>query len=213
MLSVIISHLSSCILSLALALLGAEHLTSWNDFILIIYSVMMKHGVDVELIVSNTAPPSLEEDALTAVKSQAQISRFAAARRHQLQDGQAHVSVVEVDDAHWGEYGMKTTANELAPSCDCLGPICDLPSAYIVHDGSVVVIKNVICIHEEDMGLLCKHSDYRIGMLQVYVKGGEEVTIFSITLISSINAQFHQHIFSFHMDPMVDGLRNTSTVI
>lgn len=35
--------------------------------------------------------------------------------------------------------------------------------AYTGHDGSAVVIKNVICIHEEDAGLLWKHTDYRVG--------------------------------------------------
>jgi len=35
------------------------------------------------------------------------------------------------------------------------------PGAFIAHDGSAIVIKNVICIHEEDAGVLWKHSDYR----------------------------------------------------
>ncbi|KAI0044568.1 hypothetical protein FA95DRAFT_1562098 [Auriscalpium vulgare] len=62
-----------------------------------------------------------------------------------------------------GEYGMGTMANELSLGCDCLGQIHYLSGAYTGHDGSAVVIKNVICIHEEDAGLLWKHSDYRIG--------------------------------------------------
>lgn len=37
------------------------------------------------------------------------------------------------------------------------------PGAYVAHDGSAVVIKNVICIHEEDAGLLWKHTDFRPG--------------------------------------------------
>ncbi len=35
--------------------------------------------------------------------------------------------------------------------------------AYTAHDGSAVVVKNTICIHEEDAGLLWKHTDYRPG--------------------------------------------------
>ena len=31
------------------------------------------------------------------------------------------------------------------------------------HDGSAVIINNVMCIHEEDVGLLWKHTDYRVG--------------------------------------------------
>ncbi|CCM06334.1 uncharacterized protein FIBRA_08587 [Fibroporia radiculosa] len=62
-----------------------------------------------------------------------------------------------------GEYGMGTMANELSLGCDCLGQIHYLPGAYVAHDGTAVVIKNVICIHEEDAGLLWKHTDFRVG--------------------------------------------------
>ncbi|KAI0755527.1 peroxisomal copper amine oxidase [Fomes fomentarius] len=62
-----------------------------------------------------------------------------------------------------GEYGMGTMANELTLGCDCLGKIHYLPGAYVAHDGTAVVVKNVICIHEEDAGLLWKHTDFRVG--------------------------------------------------
>ncbi|KAF8079221.1 copper amine oxidase [Lyophyllum atratum] len=60
-----------------------------------------------------------------------------------------------------GEYGMGTMANELSLGCDCLGQIHYLPGAYVTHSGSAMIIKNVICIHEEDDGVLWKHTDYR----------------------------------------------------
>ncbi|KIY50447.1 peroxisomal copper amine oxidase [Fistulina hepatica ATCC 64428] len=62
-----------------------------------------------------------------------------------------------------GEYGMGTMANELSLGCDCLGQIHYLPGAFVSHSGSAFVIKNVICIHEEDNGVLWKHTDYRPG--------------------------------------------------
>ena len=37
------------------------------------------------------------------------------------------------------------------------------PGAFVKHDGTAFVIKNVICIHEEDAGLLWKHTDFRVG--------------------------------------------------
>lgn len=73
-------------------------------------------------------------------------------------------------------------ANELALGCDCLGQIHYLvrrfshrlnlkywflirqqPGSYVSHSGQAVTIKNVICIHEEDAGVLWKHNDYRTG--------------------------------------------------
>jgi len=60
-----------------------------------------------------------------------------------------------------GEYGMGTMANDLSLGCDCVGQIHYLPGAYVGHDGSAFIIKNAICIHEEDAGILWKHTDYR----------------------------------------------------
>ncbi|KAG8681374.1 hypothetical protein FRC09_017533, partial [Ceratobasidium sp. 395] len=62
-----------------------------------------------------------------------------------------------------GEYGVGLQANELALGCDCLGAIHYLPGSFIGHDGNPLNIKNAICIHEEDAGLLWKHTDYRPG--------------------------------------------------
>ncbi|KAF8808159.1 peroxisomal copper amine oxidase [Phlegmacium glaucopus] len=152
-----------------------------------------------------------------------------------------------------GEYGMGTMANELSLGCDCLGQIHYLPGAFIAHDGSAIVIKNVICIHEEDSGVLWKHTDYRpngrsqtvrrrrlvvsmvctlanyeyiwnyffyqdgsiefeirlTGILSVYVAKDNEPTPFGVKVAPNINAQYHQHMFSIRVDPMIDGLKNS----
>ncbi|EGN93764.1 hypothetical protein SERLA73DRAFT_115814 [Serpula lacrymans var. lacrymans S7.3] len=77
-----------------------------------------------------------------------------------------------------GEYGMGTMANELSLGCDCLGQIHYLPGAYVTHEGNAFVIKNVICIHEEDAGVLWKHTDYR--------PGGRSQTVRSRRLVVSM---------------------------
>ncbi|THU79486.1 hypothetical protein K435DRAFT_823888 [Dendrothele bispora CBS 962.96] len=152
-----------------------------------------------------------------------------------------------------GEYGMGTMANELSLGCDCLGKIHYLPGSYTSHSGNPVIIKNVICIHEEDSGVLWKHTDFRpggktktvrrrrlvvsmvctlanyeyiwnyyfyqdgsieiesrlTGILQVYAKADDEPNPFGTTVAPGVNAQNHQHVFSFRLDPMIDGLSNT----
>ncbi|KAK2464894.1 hypothetical protein APHAL10511_002970 [Amanita phalloides] len=62
-----------------------------------------------------------------------------------------------------GEYGIGMMANELSLGCDCVGHIQYLPGAFIGNSGNPIVVKNVICIHEEDAGVLWKHTDYRVG--------------------------------------------------
>ncbi|KAJ7287143.1 copper amine oxidase [Mycena rebaudengoi] len=62
-----------------------------------------------------------------------------------------------------GEYGMGVMANELTLGCDCVGQIHYLPGAFVKHDGTSHILENCICIHEEDAGVLWKHTDYRPG--------------------------------------------------
>ncbi|MEV6342964.1 primary-amine oxidase [Actinoplanes sp. NPDC051851] len=58
-----------------------------------------------------------------------------------------------------GEYQFGRLANSLELGCDCLGEIV-YRSATVVDDlGQSKEIRNAICIHEEDFGVLWKHSD------------------------------------------------------
>jgi primary-amine oxidase len=60
-----------------------------------------------------------------------------------------------------GEYGAGYLTNSLALGCDCKGVIHYLDADFAQRDGSVRTIKNAICIHEEDNGILFKHTDFR----------------------------------------------------
>ena len=60
-----------------------------------------------------------------------------------------------------GEYGVGTLANSLTLGCDCLGEIHYFDAAMTNSRGLVVTIKNAVCMHEEDYGILWKHMDWR----------------------------------------------------
>ncbi|KAL8281293.1 hypothetical protein RQP46_006327 [Phenoliferia psychrophenolica] len=62
-----------------------------------------------------------------------------------------------------GEYGLGMMANSLALGCDCLGAIHYLDGTMSDHAGSPVPLPRCVCIHEEDDGLLWKHTDFRPG--------------------------------------------------
>ena len=76
--------------------------------------------------------------------------------------------VVPYGDAHdgfyWrtyfdaGEYGMGRLANSLRLGCDCLGEIRYLDAVIADGAGEPRTIPNAICIHEEDAGVLWKHT-------------------------------------------------------
>lgn len=62
-----------------------------------------------------------------------------------------------------GEEGLGFNANSLKLGCDCLGFIHYLDAVVNTSEGDADVIKNAICVHEEDNGILWKHTDWRSG--------------------------------------------------
>ncbi len=71
-----------------------------------------------------------------------------------------HYRRTAYDIGEWG-LGFMTTSLELG--CDCLGEIRYLDA--VLHDsaGEPQVIRNAICVHEEDDGVLWKHVDGQTG--------------------------------------------------
>ncbi len=61
-----------------------------------------------------------------------------------------------------GEYGMGMCANSLRLGCDCVGHIEYLDADLCDSRGNALTIENAICIHEEDFGILWKHTDRRM---------------------------------------------------
>ena len=66
-----------------------------------------------------------------------------------------------------GEYGVGMLCNSLELGCDCLGEIRYLDGVVNDNDGNPVVLQNAICMHEEDYGILWKHTDFRTEEVEV----------------------------------------------
>lgn len=60
-----------------------------------------------------------------------------------------------------GEYGGGYMTNSLALGCDCKGSIHYMDFDFVTKSGAASTIKNAVCIHEEDAGILFKHTDFR----------------------------------------------------
>ena len=67
----------------------------------------------------------------------------------------------------WGEYGAGVMTNSLELGCDCLGLIHYFDGAVVDGDGSVRDVPHAICMHEEDDGVLWKHTNGRTGEVEV----------------------------------------------
>lgn len=59
-----------------------------------------------------------------------------------------------------GEYGVGYMINSLFFGCDCKGFIYYMDVEFFICDGGFCIIKNVICIYEEDVGIFFKYSDF-----------------------------------------------------
>jgi len=58
-----------------------------------------------------------------------------------------------------GEYLVGRYANALELGCDCLGDITYLDAVIADEQGNPRTLRNAVCIHEEDYGILWKHTD------------------------------------------------------
>lgn len=99
-----------------------------------------------------------------------------------------------------GEYGLGYLANSLSLGCDCLGSIQYLDGHFVKHDGSVETVKNAVCIHEEDTGLMWKHSDYRPGGPSHNVRGRKLV----ISMVCTVANYEYQINWSLHLDGNIE---------
>jgi primary-amine oxidase len=66
-----------------------------------------------------------------------------------------------------GEYGIGYLANSLENGCDCLGEVRYLDAVVNDSRGGAQTVRNAVCVHEEDYGILWKHFDWRTGYSEV----------------------------------------------
>jgi primary-amine oxidase len=78
-----------------------------------------------------------------------------------------------------GEYLLGKWANSLELGCDCLGEIAYLDATVTDDLGEPHPIRNAICIHEEDHGILWKHFDIFNGTSQTRRQRRLVVSFFS----------------------------------
>jgi len=97
-----------------------------------------------------------------------------------------------------GEFGLGNFTNSLTIGCDCLGEIVYLDVAVANPDGSVREIKNAICLHEEDFGILWKHVDIDGN---VEVRRGRRFVVSSIV---TVNNYEYGYFWYFYQDGSIE---------
>ncbi len=92
-----------------------------------------------------------------------------------------------------GEFGLGKLANSLRIGCDCLGEIVYLDGVVAGEDGEPTVIENAVCIHEEDAGILWKHTDWMTGAVDV--RRSRRLVVSFITTVGNYHYGFYWNFF------------------
>jgi primary-amine oxidase len=93
-----------------------------------------------------------------------------------------------------GEYGMGMCANSLKLGCDCVGDITYLDADMCDSRGRALTIANAICIHEEDYGILWKHTDRRLPN-NPEVRRSRRLVVSSISTVENYEYGFYWYFY------------------
>jgi primary-amine oxidase len=91
-----------------------------------------------------------------------------------------------------GENNIGTLVNALELGCDCLGLIHYFDGWVANSRGEAVHMPNAICMHEEDVGLLWKHWDFRNG--ETEVRRSRRLVVSSISTIGNYEYGFFWYL-------------------
>ncbi|CAF1507104.1 unnamed protein product [Didymodactylos carnosus] len=92
-----------------------------------------------------------------------------------------------------GEYGLGCSTNSLELGCDCLGLIKYFDGNLCTSRGEPWIIKNAVCMHEEDNGILWKHTDRRLCIPEV--RRSRRLVISSIATIENYEYAFYWYLY------------------
>ena len=112
-----------------------------------------------------------------------------------------------------GEYGVGAMANSLALGCDCLGTIQYFDGHMADSRGRVVTIKNAICLHEEDFGMLWKHTDWRTN--QSEVRRSRRLAVSMVATVGNYDYGFYWYLYqdgTIQMEVKLTGIVNTTAL-
>src|SRR6266480_3395722 len=112
-----------------------------------------------------------------------------------------------------GEYGLGKLANALELGCDCLGQIhyFDVPVADDY--GKPAVMKNAICLHEEDYGILWKHYEFRNETFEV--RRSRRLVISFFTTVGNYDYGFYWYFYqdgTIQLEVKLTGIIQTAAV-
>ncbi|SDP42817.1 primary-amine oxidase [Klenkia soli] len=93
-----------------------------------------------------------------------------------------------------GEYLFARYTNSLELGCDCLGDIQYFDATIADETGHPRVVRNAICLHEEDYGVGWKHTDMFTGMAET--RRSRRLVISFFTTIGNYDYGFYWYLYT-----------------
>ena len=112
-----------------------------------------------------------------------------------------------------GEYNIGALANALELGCDCLGEIRYFDAVLVDSAGRPFTLRNAICLHEEDYGILWKHFDFRTG--EAEVRRSRRLVISSISTVANYEYGFFWYLYqdgTIQFEVKLTGIVSTGAV-
>ncbi|GAQ59784.1 primary-amine oxidase [Streptomyces scabiei] len=92
-----------------------------------------------------------------------------------------------------GEFLIGRMANALEPGCDCLGEITYLDAVIADESGAPRTLSHAVCLHEEDHGILWKHSDLWTGKAET--RRQRRMVLSFFTTIGNYDYGFYWYLY------------------
>jgi primary-amine oxidase len=112
-----------------------------------------------------------------------------------------------------GEYGLGKLANSLELGCDCLGLIHYFDVPMVDDFGAATLMKNAVCMHEEDYGILWKHFDFRTGLHQV--RRSRRLVISFFATVGNYDYGFYWYLYqdgTIQLEVKLTGIIQTAAI-
>jgi primary-amine oxidase len=112
-----------------------------------------------------------------------------------------------------GEWGLGRMANSLTLGCDCLGEITYLDAVFASEHGTPYVLEHAVCIHEEDYGILWKHTDMNTGRAEV--RRSRRLVVSSIATVGNYEYGFFWYFYldgTIQLEVKLTGIMSTKGI-
>ncbi|MEM9613988.1 MAG: primary-amine oxidase [Actinomycetota bacterium] len=114
-----------------------------------------------------------------------------------------------------GETRLGQLANSLKLGCDCLGEIHYFDATFLGIDGEPYVTENAVCLHEEDFGILWKHTNPFRPELPPEVRRSRRLVVSMIHTIGNYEYGFYWYFYldgTIQLEVKLTGIIGVSVV-